>query len=1237
MTIAFPFLPVDRLHALARGDELPDRVEGAALLADVWGFTVLADALVAAFGPQRGAEELTRHLNLVYGALIGPVDRYGGSVLGFSGDAITCWFDAGTAGLVEASRRAVTCAVAMQDAVKAFARIEVSGGSGAVSIAPKIAVAAGAARRFRVGDGEIQYLDALAGATLDRLAATERRAARGEVLVENETAMSLGDGIAVREWRGGTGVRDGEAAVIERVARGASPSPWPPLAASALKGDQLRPWLLSAVHERLLSGQGEFLAELRPAVAVFVKFEGIDYERDDGAGEKLDVFVRRVQRVLARYGGTLVDLTFGDKGSYLYAAFGAPTAHEDDADRAMRAALELRALPEELSFLAPLQIGISRGRTRAGPIGGPSRRAYAVTGNEVNVAARLMQAAAPGEIVVSEHVLAGTREAFACRALAPMAIKGRSEPVRVVALEGVGERAVRVEEKSDGASMVGRERELADVVEKMKLAGGGSGQLVAITADAGVGKSRLLGAVVRAAKGRGFAVHAGEAQSFGTIATYLAWHGVWRGVLGVDAVGTPEAQTRALEAALARIDPTLVPRLPLLGPAVGVAIADNDLTRQFEAKLRKDSLEALLATCLRACAARGPMVIAIEDAHWMDPLSIDLLESIGRAVAGMSVLLVVTSRPHDGEGRATARLAALPHFTELKLGELTRADSAVLIDRIVRARRGAGATAGEKFIEVLHARAEGNPFLVEELVGFLLDRGIDPELGVLPAATELPSNLAGAILGRIDQLTTTQQTTLRIASVIGRSYRFDWLWGVHPELGVPAVVRGDLEVLSQRDLMLLEASEPDATYVFKHSLVQEVAYESLPFAMRAKLHEQLAEWLEERGEASVDLLAFHYGRSKNAEKQREYFRKAGDAAAARYANEAAGEYYERLAEIVEGTTQVETLLKLGGAKANAARWDDAETVYLRALAKGSDAPSSLRARTYLALGDTCTRRAAYERAQSWFEQARVDAEKVGDRRIQVTALVEEANAYRLRGKLEEARQTLEESVRLHEDGGDKQTLARIYHVLGNVTGDKPDMRGAQTWWRKSLDLRRALGDRSGVATLTVNMALGAFFQQQYAEARTLLDEAIPLCRALGMRWGTSRANQLLGMVLVAQGEVSRANNIFGETFALLRDLGALRELAELLTSTVLTWSIQSKPDGMLRVLRLAGAGSALFEHLGSPLPAYLRPQIERCVEAIHAQLGQEASDVAWSEGRAMKWSHAVAYALAEATARPSND
>jgi len=171
------YIPMDRRWALASGEELPDRTTGAALFADISGFTPLTEALVEELGPRRGADELTRQLNLVYETLIDRVHRYKGSVITFSGDAITCWLD-GDDGL-----RATACGLAMQETMRQFAQVETPSGL-AVSLAMKAAVATGPVRRFLVGDPEIQMMDVLAGATLDRMAAAEHQAERGEVVVE---------------------------------------------------------------------------------------------------------------------------------------------------------------------------------------------------------------------------------------------------------------------------------------------------------------------------------------------------------------------------------------------------------------------------------------------------------------------------------------------------------------------------------------------------------------------------------------------------------------------------------------------------------------------------------------------------------------------------------------------------------------------------------------------------------------------------------------------------------------------------------------------------------------------------------------------------------------------------------------------------------------------------------------------------------------------------------------------
>ena len=217
-----------------------------------------------------------------------------------------------------------------------------------IALSVKAAVATGPARRFIVGDPEILLIDVMAGRTLARMAAGARMAAKGEVVVDLNTATNLAQTIHAVDWRTSEATAE-RFAVLRRLNVPVAPRPWPVMA--TLEDTVVRPWLIQAVYERVLAGQGEFLTELRPAVALFIRFEGIDYDADEAAAKKLNDFVSWVQRVLARYKGFLIDVSIGDKGSYLYCAFGAPIAHENDTWRALTVALEVRTPPAERNDL----------------------------------------------------------------------------------------------------------------------------------------------------------------------------------------------------------------------------------------------------------------------------------------------------------------------------------------------------------------------------------------------------------------------------------------------------------------------------------------------------------------------------------------------------------------------------------------------------------------------------------------------------------------------------------------------------------------------------------------------------------------------------------------------------------------------------------------------------------------------------------------------------------------------
>ncbi len=446
------YIPMDRRRAMARGETLPNRTSGSALFADVSGFTPLTEALVNELGPQRGAEELTGFLNQVYDALIDELHRWGGSAIAFAGDAVTCWFD-GDDGL-----GATAGALAMQEAMQAFSAVQTPGGS-TVELSMKAAVAVGPARRFLVGDPRIRVIDAVAGATMERLAAAEHEANRGEVVLAPCALSALAGQVAIGE------IREAEDGRRFGVVDSLLSAPLPPQlmepSVDKLDEEEVRTWLLPSVYRRLRRGLGDFLAEIRPTVAVFMRFSGIDYDQDEAAGEKLDLMIRAVQGIVDGYQGTLIDLNIGDKGSYLYVNFGAPLAHENNAARAASAALELRDLPEQLPFLDPLQIGISRGRMRAGAYGGVAHRTYGVLGDAVNLSARLMMASEPGTVLVSMNVQEEIDDLFEWEILDPIRVKGKSQPVAIAVLNGVRPRiGMHLPDSGESEPLVGRDHEV---------------------------------------------------------------------------------------------------------------------------------------------------------------------------------------------------------------------------------------------------------------------------------------------------------------------------------------------------------------------------------------------------------------------------------------------------------------------------------------------------------------------------------------------------------------------------------------------------------------------------------------------------------------------------------------------------------------------------------------------------------------------------------------------------------
>lgn len=1201
------YIARDRRRALADHETMPDRVTGAALFADISGFTPLTEALATELGPQRGPEELTAHLGRVFHAVIEELDRRGGDVIYFSGDAITCWLDG------DDGARAVATALAMQEAMAGIGAITTPGGA-SVELALKVAVAVGSARRFVVGDPQIQLIDVLAGALVDDLADAEHVAEKGEIVLDPSAMAALGERVVTRERR--TDPASGrDFGVVGRLLEDV---PFvdvvePPRLDEGL----VRPWLLPAVYERMRASHGELLAELRPAYPVFLRFAGIDFDRDADAIDALDEFVRSAQQILSGYGGNLLQLTLGDKGAYLYGVFGSPVAHEDDASRAAAAALELRDLVRT-TRARDIQIGLTRGRLRSGTYGHAMRRTFVCLGDSVNLAARLMAKAPPGEIYVDDRVRTDAGDAYIWEQLPDLQVKGKKGAVVAHALTGSLERASRRKTRYE-LELIGRQEELERLGAALDRTVDGDGRIVGIAAEAGMGKSRLIAEFVRIARRRGLFVALGECQSFGTNASYFVWREIWHRLLDVEETDAPEVRRTRAEETLGQIDPDLVARAPLLASILGIEIPDSELTASFDAKLRKTSLEDLLATLLRARAEREPIVLVLEDCHWIDSLSRDLLEALGRSSASLPVLFVLAYRPaaETGGGLGIERIA---DFEELVLDSLGPEEAAALVRSKVAQVLGSDAPGeiSDDLVAIVHERSAGNAFYAEELVTYLAGRGVDLQDAAAVRTIELPESLQSLVLSRIDEMPDAPRRTLKVAAVVGRVFEAPTLAGAYPTLGeLPAVVE-NLDALRAADLVRLDR-ELEQAYLFKHGATQEVAYESLPFRTRARLHTAVGTYLEasdpEGIDRRLDILAHHFWHGDDEDRKRTYLSRAADAARASYANAAAVDYLRRLVPLLDGADRVEALLKLSKAQEFTGDWPTAGATASEALDLASQlGDDASRGWAEVALAETSRKQGRYDEATGHLGAARrhFNAAGLDDGVGQVLHLAGTVAAQR--GDLGEARERYLESLEIRERLGDTAGLGGLYSNLAIVAEYEGDVASWREHNERALALRRQVGDRWAMGVSENNVAMVALHEGDYEGARTHFEESMRLNREVGDAWMVAIVHNGLGNATRGLGDLGATREHYAAALAAYRDYDD-------------KWATAILLEDMGILAALSGDAAAAHEALGvaermrgeidSPRPPALEEELATALAEARASIGDEAAEAAVARGRAM--------------------
>jgi DNA-binding response OmpR family regulator len=872
------YIPMDRRQALVHGISLPEKTEGAAIFADISGFTPLSEALAQELGRRRGAEELTRTLNQVYSTLIDEIHRYHGSVIGFSGDAITCWID-GDDGLLS-----MACALAMQDGMAKFTKVITPTGS-TFPLAIKVAVVSGTVRRFLVGDPQVQNIEVLAGKMIDQLTIGEHLALRGEIVVHEEIVKRYADMILEPEWRQDK-ENGGQFAVVRDLTERVPPEPWLELRKDVLSEEQCRPWLLPAVYELANSGAKAYLSELRQAAALFMSFTGIDYDIDEQAGEKLDAFTRWVQAVIAQYEGSLIQFSIGDKGSYLYATFGAPIAHNDDAIRAVYCALALQDLPPEFDWIKGIKIGVTHGQMRTGAYGSSTRRTYGAQGDIVNLSARLMQAAEKG-ILCDESVYQATHARLVFESYPPIKVKGVSDPVAVFRPTGEKKRLDR--KKVD---LIGRASERKSIGKHLGDLKNGINRVILLEGETGFGKTRMVEVIQEFVEELEIDSYHVDVKTTSTAAPFQAWKEIFWQLFNLDSI----------EDEAGRKDLLLVPEKEsvedfviktILSPGSGeIGKADNDWDKIDQKRVQEQLLVLL--------QQETPSVLLFDQAQNLDEESWQLIYEASSKVT--NILIVVACRPIvEPIPLGFAQIMRDPNLITMRLKGLSSEEVYKLACEHLGVR-----SLPEELVEILETAA-GNPQIIEEMIYILRDDGYvevhDEKCEILPHAEldtiAFPTTSEGLIKSRLDRLSPSEQLTLKVASVIGQEFSLKSLQEVYPLETDKPYLGKHMETFSNLDLIY--PLSQDSAYTFRDEITYDSVYNSMLFSQRRQLHRQMAEWLESNYSEEVTpqyaILADHWRKADDTSKAIDYLEKAGQDALKNGDYEKAERYFKDSLEL----------------------------------------------------------------------------------------------------------------------------------------------------------------------------------------------------------------------------------------------------------------------------------------------------------------------------------------------------
>lgn len=668
---------------------------------------------------------------------------------------------------------------------------------------------------------------------------------------------------------------------------------------------KIQPELPKHLADAILRNRASLEGERRTVTVLFADAEGFTPLSERLDEEEVYNLIQgcsaRMTQAVHRNEGTVTQFL----GDGIMALFGAPIAHEDSARRAVRAGLDmLKALKDYSEEVKPrhriecrFRVGLNTGPVVVGKISDNLEMDYTALGDTVNLASRMERLAEPSTLYISENTYSAVRDYFECEELGEREIKGKSRPVK--AYRVIGESSIHTRFEAASArgltQFVGRGQELAmlrSFFDRVKL---GQGHVAFISGEAGIGKSRTLLEFRRSIADDGIKWLEGHCISFGQNIPYLPIIEILKANFGIKEGDSEAAMIAKIDAEAESWSEAARPAIAYVKYLLNLDPGDSKVAQMAPLERRAGFLEAVRTVALER-SRRGPLVVLIEDVHWVDEKTEEAFATLADLVAAAPILLLLSHRPGYSHS-----LGERSYFSRLALGNLAAAESAVMVQSVLQTSH-----LPPDLGTLIASKAEGNPFYVEEVTKSLLETGVlerrngGYDLGRSLQEIVIPNTIQEVILSRIDRLERPARGAIQLASVIGREFTVRLLNRISD---LDAKLDDLLSELKSLELIYEVGHVSELSYMFKHALTHDVAYSTLLVERRRALHRIVAAAIEElyadRLAEHYETLAHHYERAQAWDKAFHYLAKAGQKAEDNYANQEALIYYKRAIEVSE--------------------------------------------------------------------------------------------------------------------------------------------------------------------------------------------------------------------------------------------------------------------------------------------------------------------------------------------------